>query len=123
MFYRTFACLMLCLILAGCADIQAPKTDEILQQPMGSGGLHAGMTKSQVVERYGDPDIKSMVGSRGWNEEREEWVYRGRYSVLPVNAGYLADDLYLYFDGDNLTNISKSPLGQEDEGEADSNVK
>jgi hypothetical protein len=123
MFCRSFVCLMICLAMAGCADIQAPRTDEILKQPMGSGGLYAGMTKAQVVERYGEPDIKGMVGSTGWNEPREEWVYQGRYSLLPVNAGYLSEDLYLYFDGENLTNISKKPLGMSEQEGSDDSVK
>ena len=109
--------------MAGCADIQAPRPGEMLRQPMGSGGLHSGMTKAQVVERYGEPDIKSMAFSDEWKEPREEWVYRGRYSALPVGVGYLTNDLYLYFDGDNLTNISQKPLGlEESEGPA-KNVK
>ncbi|HPN72593.1 MAG TPA: hypothetical protein PKZ41_01200 [Candidatus Omnitrophota bacterium] len=100
---------------AGCSGVQAPKTDELLRQPMGSGGLFAGMSRSQVKEKYGEPDIKATVVSGEWNSPREEWVYRARYSVLPVNAGYLSEDLYLYFDGDNLTNISKRPLGVDRE--------
>ena len=101
--------------ISGCADLQAPNTDQILQAPLGSGGLSPGMSKARVVSKYGEPDIKGTVVSGEWNEPREEWFYRGRYSALPVNAGYLADDLYLYFDGGNLTNISKKPLGKRSE--------
>lgn len=115
-----FCLMLLCAcsmaFISGCSGIQAPNTDEILRQPLGSGGLLSGMSKAQVVERYGEPDIKGPVDSPEWNSPREEWVYRARYSVLPVNAGYLSDDLYLYFDGDNLTNISKKPLGVDQEG-------
>ena len=105
--------------LAGCAGIQAPTTDEIFKSPLGSGGLSTGMSRAQVVERYGEPDIKGTVNSPEWNSPREEWFYRARYSGLPVNAGYLSDDLYLYFDGDNLTNISKRPLGVDPEEASD----
>lgn len=85
--------------------------DEVLGISLGSAGLSQGMSKAQVVERYGEPSITSIVESSEWNEPREEWVYIAQYTVLPVNAGYLSEDLYLYFDGDNLTNVSKKPLG------------
>lgn len=123
MFYRPFALLVLCFFLTGCADIQAPRPGEMLRQPTGSGGLHTGMTKAQVIERYGEPDIKSTVFSDEWKQAREEWVYRARYSALPVGAGYLANDLYLYFDGDNLTNISQKPLSLEEPEEPAESLK
>lgn len=97
-------------MLAGCGGFEAPRTDELFKQPTGSGGLELGMSKARVADMYGEPDAKRNVTSSEWKEPREEWFYRGRYSSLPVNAGYLADDMYLYFDGNNLTNISKKPL-------------
>jgi hypothetical protein len=109
----------LVISLAGCAGVQGSQTDEVLRQPLGSGGLSLGMTRSQVAEKYGQPDMKGMVSSSEWKSQREEWVYSARYSSLPFNAGYLSDDLYLYFDGDNLTNISKSPLGADTESDTD----
>ena len=113
--YAAILSFALVVSLPGCSGIEAPKTDEIFNQPLGNGGLTAGMSRSQVKEKYGEPDIKGAVSSSEWNSPREEWVYRARYSGLPVNAGYLSDDLYLYFDGDNLTNISKRPLGVDRE--------
>ncbi len=103
-------------MFAGCSGFEAPKTGELFQQPTGSGGLEVGMSKARVVDMYGEPDVKSNVSSSEWKSPREEWFYRGRYSSLPMNAGYLADDMYLYFDGDNLTNISKKPLSSPEEG-------
>jgi hypothetical protein len=102
-------------MFAGCSGFEAPKTGELFQQPTGSGGLEVGMSKARVVDMYGEPDVKSNVSSSEWKSPREEWFYRGRYSSLPMNAGYLADDMYLYFDGDNLTNISKKPLSSAGE--------
>ena len=116
-------CMVVCFILTGCAAIQSSNTDEVLTAPVGSGGLELGMTKSRVVSMYGEPDAKSMVTSDKWNEPREEWFYSGRFSSLPVNAGYLAQDFYLYFDGDNLTNISKKPLGRRGNKDAEENIK
>lgn len=107
------------LLLAGCSGFESPDTDTILKAPFGSGGLNPGMTRSQVLERYGEPDLKSDVTSDAWKGTREEWYYCARYDSIPVNAGYLSQDLYLYFDGDNLTNTSKKELGEKKEIEKD----
>jgi hypothetical protein len=86
--------------------------EDLVTDPLGDGGLVPGMSKDKVVDMYGDPDMKRDVTSAEWKEPREEWFYAARYGVIPVNAGYLSDDLYLYFDGRNLTNISKRPMGK-----------
>lgn len=102
----------LCIFLSGCADIEIPKGEQFLKDPIGEGSLRIGMTKDQVVSVYGEPDFKGPVSSEEWNQPREEWVYSATASTLPVGAGYLSEDLYLYFDGENLTNISRKPLGK-----------
>jgi len=117
---RLLSVVFLCVFLSGCADIDIPQGDRLLKDPIGEGSLKIGMTKDQVVDVYGDPDMKGTVVSGEWNEPREEWVYSATASTLPVGAGYLSEDLYLYFDGKNLTNISRKPLGkrgQEDTGD------
>ncbi|MBD3425943.1 MAG: hypothetical protein GF409_01775 [Candidatus Omnitrophica bacterium] len=106
------AVVLVCFMLAGCSGIESPNTDEFLKQPLGNGGLELGMTKDHVEDMYGEPNGKRMVKSGEWKEPREEWFYKATVSALPMNAGYLSDDLYLYFDGDNLTNISKRPMGK-----------
>ena len=97
----------------------AGSVDGVLGASLGQGGLSIGMSKARVVDKYGEPDMKTFVTSPEWNEAREEWFYRARMDILPVNAGYLSDNLYLYFDGDNLTNISKKPLGKAEEAEVE----
>ncbi|MFH1837670.1 MAG: hypothetical protein ABH862_06130 [Candidatus Omnitrophota bacterium] len=101
------------LFCLGCAEMEVPKTSDIIKDPLGSGTVKIGMTKDKVVSVYGEPDLKRTVVSDEWNAEREEWFYKARYSALPVNAGYLAKDLYLYFDGVSLTTISDKPLGKD----------
>ncbi len=103
--------------------MENPDTDQVLNVSVGSGGLNPGMAKGKVVEMYGDPDIKSTVYSEEWNGTREEWFYKAHYEMLPVNAGYLSEDLYLYFDGENLTNISKKPLGKKESDDIDGVIK
>ena len=89
-------------------DVPTPK--KILRDPLGEGSLRTGMSKDKVKDIYGDPDIVDMVISPSWKKPREQWVYTATTS-LPVGAGFLSEDIYLYFDGDSLTNISRKPLG------------
>ena len=105
----------------GCADIEVPRPDKIMRNPIGFDAAKRGMPKGEVQQIYGEADIVThAVVSEGWEGVREEWFYRARVSALPVNAGYLAEDLYLYFDGNSLTKISRSPMGRPD---IDENVK
>lgn len=103
--------MLVSFMMAGCAEMDVPTPRQILKDPLGEGSVKIGMSKDRVHSIYGDPDMISPVSAAEWNEPREEWVYTGITS-LPVGAGYLSEDLYLYFDGDNLTNISRKSLGR-----------
>ncbi|MBU0570749.1 MAG: outer membrane protein assembly factor BamE [Candidatus Omnitrophica bacterium] len=103
-----------CGILAGCADMDIPTPTTILKEPIGPNAARHGMSKDRVISLYGEPAFKSMVSSPDWDAPREEWFYTARISGLPVNSEYLAKDLYLYFDGGSLTNVSYKPLGKEE---------
>jgi hypothetical protein len=97
----------------GCAGIDAPRPENIINDPItASNYVKVGMSAAQVRSIYGEPGAKSMVTSKIWGGTREEWFYRARMSAIPLSTGYLGKDLYLYFDGDNLTNISDSPMGE-----------
>lgn len=100
------------ILAAGCADVKAPTPKEMITEPLGATQVKVGMSRSEVESLLGDPDIKQAVTSKMWSGQRVEWFYKGRYTSLPVGADYLSEDLYLYFDGDNLTNISRKPLGR-----------
>lgn len=106
-----FMVLAMVLAVAGCSGIDIPTPKEVLKNPIGPDSVKVGMTVQEVLSRYGEPNSKRMVTGKSWATEREEWYYHARMSGLPVGADYLSNDLYLYFDGDNLTNISKTPLG------------
>ncbi len=115
---RLISLVVLCLFLAGCAEIGVSNTDNVMTVPVGGGGLREGMRASEVVAQYGEPDMKRTVRSDEWGGTREEWYYRARYdTIIPANMGYFSQDLYLYFDGDNLTKISKRPVGTEEDEE------
>ncbi|MBF0216454.1 MAG: hypothetical protein HQL30_05615 [Candidatus Omnitrophica bacterium] len=101
----------LALFLFGCAGIDVPNPGQIVKNPIGPSAVKIGMTKAEVSSIYGEPDYKDSVTSNAWTGERDEWFYKARISPLPVGADYLAEDLYLYFDGVSLTKISKTHLG------------
>ncbi|MDD5634855.1 MAG: hypothetical protein PHW46_06235 [Candidatus Omnitrophica bacterium] len=113
---------MFLVMIAGCTEIKAPTPKQIFDNPLGEGSLKIGMSKAHVKDVYGGPTSNRIVTAGEWGGEREEWFYKADYSVLPVGTGYLTEDLYLYFDGDNLTNISREPIGKPVE-KSDKNVQ
>ena len=100
------------IFFVGCADIEVPNPERILDDA-GARQIKLGMSQPEVISIYGEPTIKDTVSSVEWGGAREEWIYRADIAILPVNAGYLSSDLYLYFDDGRLTNISREPLGEE----------
>ena len=109
-FLRICLTIMFVAMLFGCADMDTPTAKQVIENPIGLHAAKIGMTKAQVASIYGDPDMKRIVNSKDWTSEREEWFYKARMSGMPVGADYLSEDMYLYFDGDNLTNISREPI-------------
>ena len=106
--YILFVLLVLVCVYTGCADITTPTPGYIINRPLGTDSVKLGMSKDKVRELWGEPDqINQVKENDRWGGEREEWVYVARYSNLPVNAGYLSKTKKLYFDGNNLTNISE----------------
>jgi hypothetical protein len=90
----------------GCAVLEPtdPK-NKLSSHTIGFGPINIGMTKDEIRSLWGDPDIIRYVGESQdlGQTSKEEWIYYGRISQLPVNYGYLAKALHLYFDGQNLT--------------------
>lgn len=104
--FKLFLISFLCLYLAGCADIMPPTPEEIIKRPLGPDSVKIGMTKDEVRGLWGEPNqINYVEDEKRWGGAREEWVYSGKLSVLPVDADYLSKTKRLYFDGENLTNI------------------
>ena len=99
--------LLLLVFITGCAEIDIPSPRDVLKRPLGTDSVKVGMAKDQVKELWGDPDYVNYEEAEGSNRAREVWVYKGRYSSVPVDAGYLSKTRHLYFDGNNLTKISE----------------
>lgn len=96
--------------LVGCAEIKPPAPEEVIRRPFGRGPLRIGMTKEKVKSLWGEPDIVKVLGTDEQAMVKEEWIYRGRYPNLPLDAldvGYLKTTQHLFFDGNNLVNFSQ----------------
>jgi hypothetical protein len=97
------------LSITGCAGIEPPQPEKILSHPLGTGPIDVGMTKEEIRELWGEPDLIQNVGESKdmGSTQKEEWIYYGRVRNLPVSYGYLAKSLHLYFDGNNLTSFTE----------------
>lgn len=100
-------CLILLAYTTGCAEInffEAP--GEILKHPLGSDLVKVGMTEEEVVSLWGKPSqINVLEPTDEWQTPRKEWVYRGRYSKVPLEQGYLFKTKYVTFDGNNVVSV------------------
>lgn len=99
-------------LISGCAEINPFETPkEVLSHPLGTESIRVGMTKQEVISKWGEPDIVNTLPSKDASgSQGEEWVYKARrYTPVPLDAGYLNKNKYIYFDGNNLTRISDEP--------------
>jgi hypothetical protein len=99
------ACLVILPGIIGCAELTTPDPSKPSSHLLGLGPIEIGMTKDEIKSFWGEPDLIRDVAESGdkVSTQKEEWIYYGRASQLPVNYGYLAKALHLYFDGKNLT--------------------
>ena len=86
------------------------KPEQVLTNPLGTDSLKIGMTKEQVKSLLGEPDTINPIESSKdvLKTVREEWVYQGRYTDVPVKVDYFGKTLILSFDGDNLTSYKSN---------------
>ncbi len=107
-----FIVILLCTVaitLGGCAEInpfEAP--GKVIRHPLGTESIKIGMSKEEVISKWRKPDIINELGTTDASgTQREVWVYKARrLTPVPIDAGYLYKNKYLYFDGNNLTRIS-----------------
>ena len=98
------------IFLTGCAVMNPVKPEQVLTNPLGTDSLKTGMTKEQVKSILGEPDAVTPIGRSGdmLGTQKEEWVYHGRYSDIPLKADYFGKTLRLIFDGNNLASYESS---------------
>ena len=111
-YFMVFLLFLLAVITVGCAEInpfEAPQ--EVLKHPLGTESIRTGSTKEAVIKEWGKPDIINKLGAEDQSGAlKEEWIYRARpISPVPIDAGYLSKNKYLYFDGNHLVLISDEP--------------
>jgi len=94
------------IYLVGCAGIEPPTPQSIMQHPLGTM-LRVGLTKDKILAQWGDPDLKEYDNTGKWGNAKEKWTYYARYGEVPVNAGYLSKTQYLYFDGNYLVKFTE----------------
>ena len=95
-------------LFCGCSAITVPSPGEVVKCPLGSEAIKIGMTKGQVESLWGKPDDIRMVEDKNrWPTPREMWTYRASYGAIPLNCGYFSKNKKLYFDGENLTDITE----------------
>lgn len=107
---KNYVALLLLLSLPaiyGCSTITVFQPEEIIKKPLGTESIKIGMTKDQIISLWGKPDhVTTVENKQKWSAPREVWTYTAHYGSIPVDAGYLSKTQKLYFDGDNLTEIS-----------------
>ena len=101
--------LMLALMpfICGCSTLAIPNPDDIIKKPLGTESIKIGMTKDRVASLWGKPDnVTTTENKQKLASPREVWTYNAHYGSIPIDAGYLSKTQKLYFDGENLTEIS-----------------
>ena len=102
------------LCCSGCADIKRPTLGQAITHPWGTkASLHSGMTKEQILHTWGEPDVVNNIGYDELGVAKEEWVYAGRFSKIPVDYRYIAKTKYLYFHGNSLVDIKDEEQVEE----------
>lgn len=95
--------LSLLVLLAGCAEVKTPTLKETITRPLGAGTPFAqGASKEEVLSYWGKPDAITSQGVDELGNAKEEWVYRGRVSAIPLDYGYVSKTRRLFFVGDSL---------------------
>lgn len=96
------------LLILGCNTLTIPSPGDIIKKPLGTESIKIGMTRDRVESIWGKPDHITIVeDTKKWPSPRQVWTYNARYGAIPVDAGYLSKTQKLYFDGENLTEISE----------------
>jgi len=94
---------LLAFVFVGCAEIELPPAKKILAPWSGTSPVQLGESKDSVRGKWGEPDEIELLGADEVGLIKEAWVYRGRYSDIPVDYKYLSKTKRLIFTGDSLT--------------------
>jgi hypothetical protein len=103
----SFSAAIFALNISGCAELNPiDASRQIMKNPLGTDPIRVGMSKEEIKSIWGEPGrINNLEPSDQWQTPREEWVYVGRYSKIPLDKSYIFKSKYLIFDGNNLVCI------------------
>jgi hypothetical protein len=108
--------------IAGLDPMDVPRT--VIKNPLGTDPIRVGMSKDVVRDKWGDPDqINMLEPTDEWGTPREEWVYLGRASKIPLDKSYIFKTKYIIFDGNNVVCVgdeSQCDVGNKLVGVAES---
>lgn len=97
--------IIISLLAAGCAYFDMPTPKEIIKQPIGTITLRRGMSKDEVISKWGKPDSKKEYTTCDpMGICKEEWTYNARVGRSPFESNYFSKTQRLFFDGESLTN-------------------
>lgn len=90
-------------MLWGCSDFENPTKGLSVESVVGGGAsLTKGMSKDDVLEKWGRPDDKKQMGETRWGAPIERWTYYAWFPSVPVNYRYVSKGRRLFFEGDAL---------------------
>lgn len=91
--------MVLIFSVSGCAEIEPPTPDVLISPWSSMPNIRLGDTKEDIISRWGEPDKINRIGVDELGVAKEEWVYHGRYPMVPVDYQYVSKTKYLYFEG------------------------
>jgi len=105
-------------LLCGCSDFESPTKGLNVESVVGGGpSLAKGMTKDEVLEKWGRPDDKKHMGESRWGAPIERWTYYAWFSSAPVNYRYVSKGRRLLFEGNALLSWEEVEFKRKKESE------
>lgn len=106
---------VLLLIVAGCADFEKPSKNLTIESMVGGGpSLVVGMTQDDVLEKWGQPNERKVVGETQWGAPIEQWTYHGWLPEFPVDYRYVSKGRNLFFEGNALARWEEIKVKKEE---------
>ncbi|MFH1645616.1 MAG: hypothetical protein ABIB11_04265, partial [Candidatus Omnitrophota bacterium] len=117
---------LICLIsssVIGCAEITPPGPETILAPWKGVSPVRLGESKDAVLDKWGEPNNITILGSDDVGLVKEEWVYYGKYPSVFIDYQYLSKTKHLIFTGNSLTGyyVSDPKKDSEKTGSSENN--
>ena len=91
-------------LMCGCADIKTPSAKYVLTHPLGTQSMVVpGTSKSEVIEKWGEPDDIIEAGYDDIGIKKEAWIYEAWFPDTPLDYRHFSRRKKIYFTGDYAT--------------------